>query len=798
MDNNKECKKKIFMILLHDFVYPFLDARVFKEANSLVNDGYDVTVLCWSGIDKNKIKENHYEKIKIKRFPKKTMLSQSMSKTFFLYFYFIFNVLKFVSKEKPAVIHCHDLDTLLAGVLLKILKKTLLVYDAHEDFSCTYEAMYPDKKWVSNWIRIYEKILIKFPDRVIAAESGYTQNFKKYYGITPEIIKNFPDIDFFNPTGNLEPVITEAVLKKKVIITQIGAISPNRGLLESLEALKSLRDKVFLILIGSVSESNQKIIDDTIKKEGLSDSIQILPKGIEHRKTPAYYRASYATIALLHPIPAYLTSVPTKLYESIACGVPVIAADNQYIREIVEKYQVGLCVNSQDPSDITEKISWLIQNPDIREKMSENCMNLAKTKLNWKISESQLLKIYHTICPHKDADSQKRVVTFLTCDFIHPFVHPRVFKEAISLTRNGYEVTVVCWCRSDKKLPKFEEYNGIKVIRIFQKEVINSWPFCFRALFYCHYIIESIIISINIKPDIIHCNDLDTLGIGVSLKVLIKKPVIFDSFEEYPLMWRAMYPNSQIIFSLLKIFEKYSIKFADNVIIAEKLYSDNIERKYKIIPHLVCNYPNLQYFNPSVDCSSIVEQFKLKNNIIVSVIGGIGDTRAINELLEAMQFVTAENVKLFLIGKTTKEDSKKIELKISKLNLKDKIILLLEGVKYEEIPKFYKASDITVALLYPIPTYITSVPTKLYESLAVGVPVIAANNSQIKHIVDKFHVGFCVDSKNVKDITDKLNLLINDKQLRQNMGGNGLIVAQQLFNWNISEKELLKVYEDVT
>lgn len=421
------------------------------------------------------------------------------------------------------------------------------------------------------------------------------------------------------------------------------------------------------------------------------------------------------------------------------------------------------------------------------------------------ISEGYRTKIINTISlnnEYSNSDSHvhnKRinVVTFLTCDFIDPFVHPRVYKEARSLIENGYNVTVICWCRSNKKFPKTEKYNGINVIRIFQKESFKSTTFFLRFLFYCNFIIKSLIISFNLKADIIHCNDLDTLIIGVMLKILIKKPLVFDSFEEYPLMWSAMHPNSKIMIFLLRLLEKYLIKFTDSVIIAEQLYADNIEKKYKIIPHLICNFPDLKYFNQSLDGFSIIEKFKLKHNIIISTIGGIGDNRATFELLEAVKYVNCEKVKFVFIGKSTPILTKRILSKINALNIEDKVILILDGIKYEDIPKYYKVSDISMALLYPIPTYITSVPTKFYESLAVGVPVIAADTPPIKEIINKYQVGLYVNSKDVKDISSKLNYLIKNKQLRQSMGNNGIIVAQQRFNWSISENELLKVYEEL-
>ena len=74
------------------------------------------------------------------------------------------------------------------------------------------------------------------------------------------------------------------------------------------------------------------------------------------------------------------------------------------------------------------------------------------------------------------------------------------------------------------------------------------------------------------------------------------------------------------------------------------------------------------------------------------------------------------------------------------------------------------------------------------------VPVIAADLPHIRKIVDTYEVGLCANSQDPRDIAEKLNTLISDKQMRVRLGQNGLRVVREQFNWDESAKILTEVY----
>ena len=399
----------------------------------------------------------------------------------------------------------------------------------------------------------------------------------------------------------------------------------------------------------------------------------------------------------------------------------------------------------------------------------------------------------------------KRVVMLLAKDFIYPYIDGRVYKEASSLARNGYEVSVVYWAKGGEALPQEERYEGIGVSRIFQAIPSPSVPMILRVPAYAKFVLKGIRKGLKLKPDIIHSHDLDTLAIGVALKLITRKPLIFDAHEDFPAMYESKPDvlNSSGLTRLfmittawmMRLYEKVLIRFANRVIAGELLYTEAMMKHYGITPAVILTLPNLDSFNPTVDASVIIKQYQLEGKVIISQIGAIGETRGIFETLEALQHLNYDNLRCFLIGKTPAELRCKIKEAIDKYNISEKVILLLDGIRYEDIPKYYKVSDITMALLYPVSTYVTSIPAKLYESLAMGVPVIAADLPHIRRIVDTYEVGLCADSQDSGDIAEKLEVLISDHQMRKRLGQNGVKVAQEEFNWSQSQEKLLEIYD---
>jgi glycosyltransferase involved in cell wall biosynthesis len=89
----------------------------------------------------------------------------------------------------------------------------------------------------------------------------------------------------------------------------------------------------------------------------------------------------------------YRYSLPNKLFDYIHAGVPVLASDLIEIKKIINKYNVGDCINNHDPQHIADKINHILGNESTLIMWKKNC-KIAAENLNWELEEKQLIGVY--------------------------------------------------------------------------------------------------------------------------------------------------------------------------------------------------------------------------------------------------------------------------------------------------------------------------------------------------------------------------------------------------------------------
>ena len=360
--------------------HPAADIRIWhKECKSILSLGYKVTLIAQHPLDESK------EGIQIKALPRAHNRFTRMTRI-------VWRAYWLAIKENADIYHFHDPELITAGILLKLHGKKV-IYDAHEDY---YNSLLSfDREWIQPSLHcivalavlLVEKIGIIFFDAIIAATPGVAKRFPLS---KTTVISNFPIINELavkNPT---------AYCNRQSIITYIGGISERRGIKEMVEAIELLpKNPTTYLEIAGIFSSPE--LEEIIKKMPGFKKTRFL--GWQSRQGIANIlgRARIGLV-ILHPTKSYIDSYPTKLFEYMAVGLPVIVSDFPLWSQIVGKSQCGVCVDPLNPRDIAEKIKYLIDNPDVAQKMGENGMKAIREEYNWDKESEKLLKIYGELC----------------------------------------------------------------------------------------------------------------------------------------------------------------------------------------------------------------------------------------------------------------------------------------------------------------------------------------------------------------------------------------------------------------
>jgi len=107
-----------------------------------------------------------------------------------------------------------------------------------------------------------------------------------------------------------------------------------------------------------------------------------------------WYSRSDAGLVCLAPLPRFRESLPVKLFEYMAAGLPVIASDFPLFRDIVESSGCGVCVNPQNPVDIAWAVRSLAADRARCREMAEAGPVAVREKYNWEAEARTLLLVY--------------------------------------------------------------------------------------------------------------------------------------------------------------------------------------------------------------------------------------------------------------------------------------------------------------------------------------------------------------------------------------------------------------------
>ncbi len=95
-------------------------------------------------------------------------------------------------------------------------------------------------------------------------------------------------------------------------------------------------------------------------------------------------------LCLFQPAPNHLEAMPTKVFEYMAAGLPVIASDLPALREIVEGSGAGICVDPRDSLEVARAINFLLENPEQMQALGRCGQQAVAERYNW-ASEAQAL-----------------------------------------------------------------------------------------------------------------------------------------------------------------------------------------------------------------------------------------------------------------------------------------------------------------------------------------------------------------------------------------------------------------------
>jgi glycosyltransferase involved in cell wall biosynthesis len=280
---------------------------------------------------------------------------------------------------KADVVQFHDPELIPFALLLKS-KGCKVIYDVHEDVPADIYS----KKWIPRWIRpavavgieLVERSTARRFDAIVAATPAIGERFRDY-GAAVTLVRNSVRLDEF-----IEPTAT---MKRRRQAVYVGRTSFDRGLVEMVEACAAVQ--LPLVLAGAIGREEE----DWLEKS----SADVSYRGrLGRSEIAALLNESLVGLNLLLPEPNYLHSLPTKLFEYMAAGLPVITSDLPKSKEIVEAAGCGFVVSLGDRADLLDKLSKLAAEPQRALELGLAGRAAVARDYSWQHDAAELNRLY--------------------------------------------------------------------------------------------------------------------------------------------------------------------------------------------------------------------------------------------------------------------------------------------------------------------------------------------------------------------------------------------------------------------
>jgi glycosyltransferase involved in cell wall biosynthesis len=228
----------------------------------------------------------------------------------------------------------------------------------------------------------------------------------------------------------------------------------------------------------------------------------------------------------------------------------------------------------------------------------------------------------------------------------------------------------------------------------------------------------------------------------------------------------------------LQALATFLYRRADRVVLVTQAFADRLaaqgvpRRKLAVIP----NGADTRLFSPRQDGGATRDVLGLDRRFTVAYVGSHGLSHGLGAVLDAAQL--EPDVNFLLVGDGADRDRLVAERDRRRLDN----VLMRPSVDKADVPGLYAAADACLVPLRDVPIFETFVPSKLFELLAAGRPVIGAVRGEARDILTRSGGALLVDPERGDQLAQAIERLRNDAGLRAELGRRGRAFAEQHYD----------------
>lgn len=354
-----------------------IDPRVEREARALASHGFRVTILCPAWLPPSPAPQWGPE-IEVRVLP-------GIAGAFVYQFPHLFGkeLYRAALAEDAWAYHAHDLNTALMALAAAARKRVPCLCDFHEWFSenvffdARQRAYRPNgrlRRWLFQQV---EALVLESATAVVTvSQSIGTRLQRQFKPAQPvHIIRNIPPLETSNEKPRTSCTNLRATLgipaQTRIVLYQ-GGVGPSRNLEPVIRAM-ALVEKTVLVIRGPGMEGYGPDYLRLAERSGSGGRVFCLPPVPSAEVVREAAAADFGLWTLLSNVGLnFKLALPNKVFEYLAAGIPLLAADLPEVRAIIDTYEVGLCFDPEDPASIASAIRTLAEDEPLRRLFRTN------------------------------------------------------------------------------------------------------------------------------------------------------------------------------------------------------------------------------------------------------------------------------------------------------------------------------------------------------------------------------------------------------------------------------------------
>lgn len=280
----------------------------------------------------------------------------------------------------------------------------------------------------------------------------------------------------------------------------------------------------------------------------------------------------------------------------------------------------------------------------------------------------------------------------------------------------------------------------------------------------------------NYKPDIVHCWDSMTAVYAVPACKILGTKLVNGSVVDTPKN-RTILNKSWLRAKLTFLFSNFIIGNSKSGLAA---YNAPLRKSL-----LIYNGFNFQRINNLTDRDTIRQELDISTKFVIGMVASFSKYKDYKTYFSAAQLILSKSADITFIAIGENTNSIESQNLIDK-DYKKRVKTL--GRK-SNVESYVNAMDICV-----LSTFTEGTSNSILEYMALKKPVIATCCEGTREIVEDKVTGFLIEPSNPEELVEKITILINDSDLRNQMGMSGFEVVHKKFSIDSMSAQYIRAY----